>query len=99
MKTASKTNRYILYARKCPLSNGCRPRFSAHQRGLIPLEHHHIVCMAHWQASITRQPPKTKVELRQMLTEAVRNTKPSAHHGAKPAPKAKKNAAEVAYID
>jgi hypothetical protein len=30
--------------------------------------------MAHWQASITRQPPKTKAELREMLAEAVRNT-------------------------
>jgi hypothetical protein len=30
--------------------------------------------MAHWQASTTRAPPKTKAELRQMLTEAVRNT-------------------------
>jgi hypothetical protein len=34
--------------------------------------------MAQWQASITRQPPKTKAELRQMLTEAVRNTQASA---------------------
>ena len=51
--------------------------------------------MAHWQASITRQPAKTKIELRQMLTEAVRNTQPSAHHEAKPA----KIAAGAAYID
>jgi hypothetical protein len=55
--------------------------------------------MAHWQASITRQLPKTKVELRQMLTEAVRNTQPSAHHEAKPARKAKKIAAGAAYIN
>jgi hypothetical protein len=34
--------------------------------------------MAQWQASITRQPPKTKAELRQMLAEAVRNTQSSA---------------------
>jgi hypothetical protein len=33
--------------------------------------------MAHWQASFTREPPKTKDELRQMLTDAVRNTQPS----------------------
>jgi len=32
--------------------------------------------MAHWQASITREPPKTKAELREMLAEAVRNTQP-----------------------
>jgi hypothetical protein len=47
--------------------------------------------MAHWQASITRAPPKTKAELRQMLAEAVRNTQPSAVHGAKHPPKAKKD--------
>ena len=47
--------------------------------------------MAHWQASITREPPKTKAELRQMLTEAVRNTQPSADHRPKPTPKAKKD--------
>lgn len=34
----------------------------------------HIDRMAKWQKSITRQPPKTKDELRQMLTDAVRNT-------------------------
>jgi hypothetical protein len=45
--------------------------------------------MAHWQASITRAPPKTKAELRQMLTEAVRNTQASAANGAKQPPKAK----------
>jgi hypothetical protein len=30
--------------------------------------------MATWQKTITRDPPKTKAELREMLTEAVRNT-------------------------
>jgi hypothetical protein len=30
--------------------------------------------MTQWQKSPTREPPKTKAELRQMLTEAVRNT-------------------------
>jgi hypothetical protein len=30
--------------------------------------------MAHWQASITKAPPKSKAELRDMLAEAVRNT-------------------------
>jgi hypothetical protein len=50
-----------------------------------------MVSMAHWQASITRAPPKTKAELRQMLTEAVRNTQPDAAHGAKHPPKVKKD--------
>ena len=44
--------------------------------------------MVQWKASITRQPPKTKEELRLMLTEAVRNTQPSAENGSK-RPKAK----------
>jgi hypothetical protein len=47
--------------------------------------------MAHWQASITRAPPKTKAELRQMLTEAVRNTQSSADHLPKLSPKTKKD--------
>jgi hypothetical protein len=54
--------------------------------------------MAHWQISITRQPPKTKAELRQMLAEAVRNTQPSADHAPKRLPKAKKIAA-AASVD
>jgi hypothetical protein len=52
--------------------------------------------MAHWQASITRAPPKTKAELRQMLTEAVRNTQPNAGYGQKRAPKAKKDQPQLA---
>jgi hypothetical protein len=48
--------------------------------------------MAHWQKSgFTREPTKTKAELRQMLTEAVRNTQPSADLGTKRPPKAKKD--------
>jgi deoxyxylulose-5-phosphate synthase len=47
--------------------------------------------MAHWQASITRAPPKSKAELRQMLTEAVRNTQPSAERRPKHSPKAEKD--------
>ena len=42
-----------------------------------------MLIMAQWQASIARQPAKTKAELRQMLTEAVRNTQPSAENGSK----------------
>jgi hypothetical protein len=49
-----------------------------------------MVIMAQWQASITRAPPKTKAELRQMLTEAVRNTQSDADHRPKPSPKTKK---------
>jgi hypothetical protein len=55
--------------------------------------------MAHWQISITRQPPKTKAEPRQILAEAVRNTQPIADHGPKRLPKAKKIAAGAACVD
>jgi hypothetical protein len=41
--------------------------------------------MATWQK--TREPPKTKAELREMLTQAVQNTKPA------PKPKASKDQA------
>ena len=40
----------------------------------FPLWHPHILSMTQWQKSFTREPPKTKAELREMLTEAVRNT-------------------------
>jgi len=42
--------------------------------------------MANWQASIKREPPKTKAELREMLAQAVRNTQP----GRAPEPKSKR---------
>ena len=45
--------------------------------------------MVQWKASITRQPPKTKDELRLMLAEAVRNTQASADDSPKRSPKAK----------
>jgi hypothetical protein len=52
-----------------------------------------------WQkSSFTREPPKTKAELRQMLSEAVRNTQPRAENGSK-RPKAKMIAARAAYAD
>src|SRR5258706_14456009 len=38
--------------------------------------HPHILFMATWTKTFTREPPKTKAELREMLTEAVRNTQP-----------------------
>jgi hypothetical protein len=43
--------------------------------------------MAHWQASTTREPPKTKAELREMLADAVRNTQGSGDHKPKRSPK------------
>jgi hypothetical protein len=58
-----------------------------------------MVYMAHWQASFTREPPKTKAELRQMLTDAVRNTQPSADREPKRRSKAKKSAAGAAHAD
>jgi hypothetical protein len=64
------------------------------------LGHPHILSMANWQqSSFTREPPKTKAELRQMLAEAVRNTQPSADHGPKRQPKAKRIAATAARVD
>jgi hypothetical protein len=42
------------------------------------------VTVTQWQnSSFAREPSKTKAELRQMLTEAVRNTQPSAENGSK----------------
>ena len=46
--------------------------------------------MTQWQRSFTREPPKTKAELREMLTEAVRNTQPKR----KRLPKAKRDRGE-----
>jgi hypothetical protein len=48
--------------------------------------------MATWTKTYTREPPKTKVELREMLTEAVRNTQPEP----KCPPKAKRDRGEKA---
>jgi hypothetical protein len=43
-----------------------------------------MVWMAQWQKPSTREPPKTKAELREMLAEAVRNTQPDATPQPKP---------------
>jgi len=40
--------------------------------------------MAQWQKTFTREPPKTKGELREMLAEAVRNTQPELKRQSKP---------------
>ena len=55
--------------------------------GLISLRHPHMQYMTQWQKTFTRERPKTKAELREMLTEAVRNTRPEP----KRLPKAKKD--------
>ncbi len=39
--------------------------------------------MATWQKTITKQPPKSKAELREMLTQAVRNTQPESKSTSK----------------
>jgi hypothetical protein len=43
--------------------------------------------MTQWQKTFTRETPKTKAELREMLTEAVRNTQPEPER----LPKAKRD--------
>ena len=63
------------------------------------LAHPHIRCMANWQKSFTREPSKTKAELRQMLTEAVRNTPSGADRGPERLPKAKELAPGAASAD
>jgi hypothetical protein len=79
----------------------CRPLIFAVPRGVyFSLGHSHMVSMAHWQKSTyTREPTRTKAELRQVLAEAVSNTQPSADHGAERLPKAKKIAARAAYVE
>jgi len=42
--------------------------------------------MAQWQKSYTREPTRTKAELREMLTEAVRNTQPEPKRSPKAKP-------------
>lgn len=49
----------------------------------LPLPHPHMLAMAQWQKPYTREPPKTKAELREMLTEAVRNTQPEPERPSK----------------
>ncbi|AND89868.1 hypothetical protein BDS110ZK25_30210 [Bradyrhizobium diazoefficiens] len=53
--------------------------------------------MTNWQKSSPRQPPKTKAELREMLTEAVRNTQPGRESNR--LAKARKIAAGMARAD
>ncbi len=59
-----------------------------------------MVLMVGWQKTgFTREPPKTKAELRQMLTEAVRHTQASADDERKRLAKAKKIATAAACVD
>jgi hypothetical protein len=39
--------------------------------------------MTQWQKTFKRETPKTKAELREMLTEAVRNTQPERERPSK----------------
>jgi hypothetical protein len=60
------------------------------------LLHPHMADMVAWQkTNFTREPPKSKAELRQMLTEAVRNTQASTDPEPKRQPKIDKIAAAV----
>jgi len=52
-----------------------------------------------WQRSSTREPRKTKAELREMLTEAVRNTQPVPDRKPKRRERVKKIAAVEACVD
>ena len=65
------------------MRSGIRLLLILRSRGIyFSLGHPHIAIMTKWQkSSFTREPPKA--ELRQMLTEAVRNTRPSAENGSK----------------
>jgi len=76
-------------------SNGCCPVLRITRGIYFSLDHSHIVMMVGWQKTgFTREPPKTKAELREMLTEAVRNTQTSADNEASRLPKTKKFAAD-----
>ena len=87
-------------ARRQPVVKWLMPYFVITIGIYFSLGHPHIVSMANWQqSSFTREPPKTKAELRQMLAEAVRNTQPSADHGPKRLPKAKSIPAAAACVD
>jgi hypothetical protein len=59
--------------------------------GLISLRHPHIQCMTQWQKTFTRERPRTKAELREMLTEAVRNTQPEPQHPPEHPPQAEED--------
>jgi hypothetical protein len=71
------------------------PFFAVTNAIYFSLEHSHIVCMVGGQKTgFTREPPKTKAELREILTEAVRNTQASADNEPSRLPKAEKIATD-----
>jgi hypothetical protein len=62
------------------------------RRVYFSLLHPHILSMTTWTKTFKREPPRTKAELREMLTEAVRNTQPEL----KRPPQAKRDRSEKA---
>ena len=62
------------------------------RRVYFSLLHPHILFMTTWTKTFKREPPRTKAELREMLTEAVRNTQPEL----KRPPQAKRDRSEKA---
>jgi hypothetical protein len=55
------------------------------------LRHPHMRIMTTWTKNFTREPAKTKAELREMLAEAVRNTQPEPELPYPHPPKIKKD--------
>jgi hypothetical protein len=100
ISSATRRKGGALITRRQPVVEWLMPYFVITRGIYFSLGHPHMVSMANWQqSSFTREPPKTKAELRQMLAEAVRNTQPSADHGPKRLPKAKSIPAAVACVD
>ena len=100
ISSATRRNGGARITRRQPVVKWLMPYFVITIGIYFSLGHPHIVSMANWQqSSFTREPPKTKAELRQMLAEAVRNTQPSADHGPKRLPKAKSIPAAAACVD
>ena len=69
-----------------PETNRLVDKIATSRGSIPPLVSPHAV-MTQWKPT-TRQPPKTKAELREMLAEAVRNT---AKPEPKPPPKSKRD--------
>ena len=93
---ASQSFRLITLLRRYGLPNAYDSRcvdFWLSSGVSLSLRHPHIAVMAYRQAPLPRQLPKTKAELRQILAEAVRNTKLGADHEPERRSKAKKIAA------
>jgi len=74
------------------------PRRNSRFQGFILLRHSHIVSMAQWQKSYTREPTRTKAELREMLTEPSAYATQFRPRAEAPA-EAKATAAGAAYVE